>query len=135
MLELTETSLVDDLERCAETLGRLRALGARIAIDDFGSGYSSLNYVRSLPIDIVKIDRAFVTQIDTDERNRQIVEVITALAATLQLSTVAEGVESATEAAALRRLGCDLAQGYHLGRPMAAADIAEMLDRAARRAS
>jgi diguanylate cyclase (GGDEF)-like protein/PAS domain S-box-containing protein len=127
VLELTETTLVAELERCATALAELRELGLRIAIDDFGTGYSSLNYVHRLPIDMLKIDRSFVDNVDSELRNMQIVHAIVSLGRSLDLVTVAEGVETAEQVAVLRRMGCHIGQGFRFGRPLSAAEIGRML--------
>ena len=96
----------------------MRALGIRIALDDFGTGYSSLGQLRQLPIDMLKIAKTFVDDLDGRGENSAFASAILALGLTLQMTTIAEGVEHPWQAAELRRLGCDLAQGYHFARPM-----------------
>jgi diguanylate cyclase (GGDEF)-like protein/PAS domain S-box-containing protein len=135
VLELTESSLVAEFERSVDTLNALRRRGIRIAIDDFGTGYSSLTYIHRLPIDVLKIDRSFIAEIDRDGRNRQIVQAIMTLAQELEIVTIAEGVERAGELDALRDLGCEIVQGYLTGRPMPASAIVGMLDTAELRAA
>lgn len=117
-LELTEHSLMDDVEGAVRQLGRLRSAGHRVAVDDFGTGYSSLAYLRSLPLDSLKIDRTFVAGLGANRADDAIVGAIIALSAPLRLEVVAEGVEDATQLDALRALGCALVQGYHLARPL-----------------
>ncbi|HVM30676.1 MAG TPA: EAL domain-containing protein [Candidatus Limnocylindrales bacterium] len=119
MVEITESVMFEMTDVTMSTLARLRELGVRIAIDDFGSGYSSLNYLRRLPIDMIKIDRAFVAGIDTEPRQAAFVSALLSLAETLSLQTLAEGIETAAQCASLRQLGCALGQGYHLGSPVA----------------
>ncbi|WP_327008737.1 bifunctional diguanylate cyclase/phosphodiesterase [Dactylosporangium sp. NBC_01737] len=122
VLELTESVLVDDAERTAR-LGRLRERGVRIAVDDFGTGYSSLAYLVHLPVDILKIDRTFTASgVDST-----LMRVILQLAEGLSLHTVAEGVETAGQAAALRALGCQYAQGYLYSRPLPADELFDAL--------
>jgi EAL domain-containing protein (putative c-di-GMP-specific phosphodiesterase class I) len=99
----------------------------RIVLDDFGTGYSSLSYLRRLPLDAVKLDRSFVSRLDESLTDRQIVAAVVQLARALQMTVVAEGVETAGQLAALRQLGCHLAQGYHLARPMTPEDLAATL--------
>jgi EAL domain-containing protein (putative c-di-GMP-specific phosphodiesterase class I) len=98
-------------------------MGVRIAIDDFGMGYSSLNYLRALPVDILKIDRAFVTGLGTEEHDDALVEAIIELARVMGLETIAEAVEQASEAERLRELGANLVQGFYFSRPVPAAAI------------
>jgi len=117
-LELTESTLMADPERARVLLADLRALGVRIAVDDFGTGYSSLAYLKQLPLDELKIDRCFVRDMASDDRDRAVVQATVDLAHTLGLRVVAEGVEDALALEVLQHLGCDLAQGYHLSRPL-----------------
>jgi EAL domain-containing protein (putative c-di-GMP-specific phosphodiesterase class I) len=102
-------------------LDELKQIGARLAIDDFGTGYSSLAYLRSFPIDIVKIDQSFVASLDEDERAVALVRSIVSIAEALGFDTVAEGVETPSQLASLRRLGCQVAQG-HLYSPALSAE-------------
>jgi len=116
-LEITETTVMRDAPATARTLAALKDLGVRLAIDDFGTGYSSLAYLRRFPVDELKIDGSFVRGIDREDDDTAIVSAIISMAHSLELEVVAEGVEAATQLAQLRRLGADLAQGYHLARP------------------
>jgi diguanylate cyclase (GGDEF)-like protein/PAS domain S-box-containing protein len=124
-VELTESTLMSDPERAEAVLKALRGLGVRISVDDFGTGYSSLGYLKQLSLDELKIDRCFVHDMATDSRDQALVKAVIDLAHTLGLRVVAEGVEDANSLAILRRLGCDLAQGYHLARPMDPDSFAE----------
>lgn len=117
MIEITESLMIDMSASTMSTLRRLKDLGVRLAIDDFGSGYSSLNYLRHLPIDVLKIDRSFVAGIDSEPRQFAFVSAMLSMADTLGLSVVAEGIETPPQYRALRRLGCELGQGYYLGSP------------------
>lgn len=117
-IEITESVLMDDIERSVELLGELRALGCRIAIDDFGTGYSSLNYLMRLPIDTVKIDRSFVAMLAGTRESDALVTNMIGLSHSLGLEVVAEGVEREMEAQLLREQGCDVLQGYLLGQPL-----------------
>ncbi len=117
-LEITERVVVQEIDTTRRTLGRLKDIGVQIAIDDFGTGYSSLTYLKSLPVDTLKIDRAFVRDLGTSTRDLAIVQAIVDLAHALGLQVVAEGVETATAARALLDLGCHRAQGFLLSRPL-----------------
>jgi PAS domain S-box-containing protein len=119
-IEITESVIVDDVEQSVQLLQGLRALGCRIAIDDFGTGYSSLNYLVRLPVDTLKIDRSFVAMLERSPETVTLVANTIGLAHSLGLDVVAEGVETEEQAAHLRRLGCELLQGYLLGRPLPA---------------
>jgi EAL domain-containing protein (putative c-di-GMP-specific phosphodiesterase class I) len=118
-LEVTESGVMQDPATAIGALKRLRALGIDIAIDDFGTGYSSLAYVKQLEVTELKIDRSFVRNIVQDQKDRAIVLSIIELAHNLELTVVAEGVEDDASAEVLRKLGCDLIQGYVYARPLA----------------
>ncbi len=117
-LEITETAVMRNSDAAIQCLQRLRRLGLKLAIDDFGTGYSSLSHLRTLPVDAVKIDKSFIDGIDRDRHSYGVVEAIIGLARTLDLETVAEGVERREQAAALHTLGCRLAQGFHYATAM-----------------
>jgi diguanylate cyclase len=117
-LEITERVVVQEIDATRRTLGRLKDIGVQIAIDDFGTGYSALTYLKSLPVDTLKIDRAFVRDLGTNTSDLAIVQAIVALAHALGLEVVAEGVETAIAARALLDLGCYRAQGFLLSRPL-----------------
>jgi predicted signal transduction protein with EAL and GGDEF domain len=119
-LELTESAVMADPNNALLIFQRLKALGVQLSLDDFGTGYSSLSHLRRLPIDTLKIDRSFVSQMDSVEDKRQIAEVVIMLARTLGLDVVAEGVETLAEVSALRAMGSDFVQGYYFFQPMAA---------------
>jgi diguanylate cyclase (GGDEF)-like protein len=127
-VEITEDLLLDDMNRTRKVLDTLRRHGIRIAIDDFGSGYSALSYLRDLPIDEVKLDRQFVAPVLVDWRAAAIVRAVISLAHVLNVTTVAEGVENAETAARLRAYGCDVAQGYFYSPPLTAVEILELLN-------
>jgi EAL domain-containing protein (putative c-di-GMP-specific phosphodiesterase class I) len=121
VLEITETALMEDTEATSSRLHALKALGLRLAVDDFGTGYSSLGRLERFPIDILKIDRAFISGMDrTDVDRAPLAQAILALARALQLDAVAEGVETRAQAKALTAFGCTHAQGYFFARPMTA---------------
>ena len=117
VLELTESALMDDVHDASEAFCALRRLGVRIAIDDFGTGFSSLATLADLPIDMLKVDRSFIAAMGSSPAHSALVGGVVSLADRLGLPVVAEGVETEEQLAALRDLGCALAQGYHLGRP------------------
>ena len=127
-LEITEEFLMADRDRARTILHRLRDLGVQISVDDFGTGYSSLAYLRELPIDELKLDRSFVFPMADDARAAALVVSTIGLAHSLGLRMVAEGVENATALAELTRHGCDQAQGYHLCRPVPAAELDHWLE-------
>jgi diguanylate cyclase (GGDEF)-like protein/PAS domain S-box-containing protein len=126
-LEITETSLMQDPNGAVEVLKRFADLGVKFSVDDFGTGYSSLAYLRLLPIHALKIDRAFVVDMSRGEQDAVIVKSIVGLAHNLNLQVIAEGVEDAATLDLLRRLDCDLAQGYYLGRPQPAAQLEQLI--------
>jgi diguanylate cyclase (GGDEF)-like protein len=117
-LEITESGLMDDPKSAQSTLRKLRDLGIETSIDDYGTGYSSLAYIKQLAVNELKIDRGFVAGMEADKRNAAIVRSTIELGHNLGLTVVAEGVETEHELSQLRRFGCDVAQGYHLGKPM-----------------
>jgi diguanylate cyclase (GGDEF)-like protein/PAS domain S-box-containing protein len=122
-LEITESAIMRDPTAAARTLSAVRDLGARLAIDDFGTGYSSLAQLMTLPLDTLKIDRTFVAGLGRSKDAEAIVTSIIAMAHAVDLTVVGEGVEHDHQLEILRQLGCDQAQGYHLGRPVAAAEL------------
>jgi diguanylate cyclase (GGDEF)-like protein len=127
-LEITESILMDDVDRTVATLERLKALGVQLAVDDFGTGYSSLSYLRRFPVDVLKVDQSFVSGLGHDAEDSAIVQAVVAMGRALHLTTVAEGVETGHHVIELRELDCDLAQGYHFARPRPADVITEVLD-------
>jgi len=126
-LELTESALIEDLERTAAMLGELQALGVKLAVDDFGTGYSGLAYLRRLPIDVLKLDRSFVLQDDGRISAFDFVKAFVDMAHALHLSVVAEGVETTEVLDFLRAASCDEAQGYLLGRPLPLPELRKLL--------
>jgi len=128
MMEITESAVMANPERAAVVLERFREIGIDLSIDDFGTGYSSLTYLRTLPARELKIDRSFVHDIDTNEGNALITSAVIKLAHGLGLEVVAEGVETEAELRRLLTLGCDLAQGYLISRPVPASEFATFLD-------
>jgi EAL domain-containing protein (putative c-di-GMP-specific phosphodiesterase class I) len=126
-IEITESSIMADPARASGVLRSLRSLGVRIAIDDFGTGYSSLAHLKQLPVDVLKVDRSFVSDMLADDSDRIIVRSTIDLAHNLGLRVVAEGVEDEATATLLAELGCDQAQGYHFSRPVPATDLTRWL--------
>jgi diguanylate cyclase (GGDEF)-like protein len=126
VLEVTETAVMREPETAARVLAGLAELGVRLAIDDFGTGYSSLAYLQRFPLHLLKVDRSFVQGLDTDD-GRAIVRAVVNLAAGLGMATLAEGVETEEQLAVLRDLGCDMAQGYLMARPLQAKAMADLL--------
>jgi EAL domain-containing protein (putative c-di-GMP-specific phosphodiesterase class I) len=117
-LEVTESVLMRDPQRAVQLLGPLKALGVRLAIDDFGTGYSSLASLQHFPADELKIDKAFIDTIEASVEGSAIVRTVVELARTLQMQTVAEGIETRQQWVNLRELSCDLGQGYYFARPL-----------------
>jgi diguanylate cyclase (GGDEF)-like protein/PAS domain S-box-containing protein len=126
-LEVTESMLMQDTEKAAAVLHRLKLAGFRIALDDFGTGYSNLSYLRQFPITAIKIDRSFVHEIEQDRRCLDIVNGVIAFAKSLKLSVICEGIETEGQRSAIRSTGCDVLQGYLIGKPMAEADFRRLL--------
>ena len=126
-LEITEGVLLTAQVDIGKQLDSLRALGVSIALDDFGTGYASLSYLRTYSFDLLKVDRSFVNDITDDPADRALVDATIAMARALGLSVVAEGVETAEQLNLLRDMGCDAAQGFHLGKPVVAKQLAKLL--------
>ncbi len=127
IIEITESQLMENMERATTTLHQLRDLGCSIAIDDFGTGYSSFGYLRDLPADIIKIDRSFIEPLGSDARSAHIVRAIVDLSQRLGFTVIAEGVETATQADMLTAIGVNRLQGYAFGRAVVAADAAQLI--------
>ena len=127
MLEITETGLLERTQRPASVLRAIKETGVRIALDDFGTGYSSLSYLERFPIDELKLDREFIARLDGEDEEPVLVGAILAMAHALGLVVVAEGIETDEQAAVLRELGCERAQGYALARPAAPEAIAALV--------
>jgi len=126
-LEITENMLMDDVDGSVDTLHKLKDLGVYLAIDDFGTGYSSLSYLKRFPIDRLKIDRSFITHVTTDPGDASVTQAIIAVAHNLGLSVTAEGVEEEAQLEFLRQHNCEEVQGYYFSRPLAAWDMAQLL--------
>jgi diguanylate cyclase (GGDEF)-like protein/PAS domain S-box-containing protein len=127
-LELTESTLMHKTDAVVETMRQLKRLGVRLALDDFGTGYSSLSYLRRFPIDVLKIDKSFTSDVTSDEGAASITRAIIAMARSLNMTTVAEGVETAEQLELLSALGCDVMQGYLIGHPLPAQRITALLN-------
>jgi EAL domain-containing protein (putative c-di-GMP-specific phosphodiesterase class I) len=127
-LEVTESVLMDDDARALKVLKRLKDGGFGLKIDDFGTGYSSLSRLTNLPFDTLKIDRSFVLQLSGGEVNLEFVESILAMARALGMDVVAEGVEESAQADALKKLGCEFAQGYFYGKPVTSEDAQRLIE-------
>jgi EAL domain-containing protein (putative c-di-GMP-specific phosphodiesterase class I) len=128
-LEVTESMLMHSVDTTLETLFRLKDMGVRLAIDDFGTGYSSLSYLKRFPLDTLKIDRSFIKDLPRDAEDAAIARAIIAMAHSLKLAVVAEGVEAAEQLAFLQQHGCDVVQGYLFSRPVSPEDFATLLAR------
>lgn len=126
-IEITEGILIKDIEHCIVVLTQLKKLGVTISIDDFGTGYSSLNYLKRLPIDILKIDRSFVSFCDTVKEDKEICKTIITLAKGLNLTTIAEGVETVEQLDTLTDWGCDMFQGYYFYKPLTNSQLEKLL--------
>ncbi|UMB68298.1 putative bifunctional diguanylate cyclase/phosphodiesterase [Mycobacterium paraterrae] len=131
-VEITEDLIVNDIDRVTTVLRRLRDVGIRVAIDDFGSGFSALSYLRDLPVDEVKLDRQFISSITDDKRAAAVVRAVIDLTHELDVTVVAEGIEDAATADWLREHGCDIGQGYHIGAPVAASMVPQLIGAQAR---
>ena len=131
MIEVTETSLMRDVDATVDRLNRLKMLGVRIAIDDFGTGYSSLAYLKRLPIDILKVDQSFIAGIGESTEALAVVHALLQLGRALGLETLAEGIEDARQLELLRAEGCNSGQGFFLAKSMEAAAIEATLTRRA----
>ena len=128
-LEITESNIMVNAESALVMLHRLKALGVQISIDDFGTGYSSLSYLQRFPVDTLKVDRSFISRLGLDPENHEIVRAIVALAHSLGLDVVAEGVEESEQAAMLQKLGCECVQGFFFSRPLVHAHAEEAIGR------
>jgi EAL domain-containing protein (putative c-di-GMP-specific phosphodiesterase class I) len=134
-LELTESAVMSDPEESIAILEQLSATGVLVSVDDFGTGYSSMSYLSRFPIDILKIDRIFISEIASRSEDASIVRAIVSLAHSLKLKVVAEGVETQAQLEFLKSLGCDEYQGYAFSRPVPAAAFAEVVAEARARSA
>ena len=127
ILEITEGALLSNIDSAVSVAVALDTLGVQLALDDFGTGYSSLAHLTGFPLSILKIDRAFIDPLDTEPEHRDFFAAVLHLGRSLHLEVIAEGVERPSQLVALQELGCDLAQGYLLGRPMVGAAMRPFL--------
>ncbi|MDS4025713.1 MAG: EAL domain-containing protein [Candidatus Contendobacter sp.] len=127
-LEITESLVMKDVTGSIATMHALKGIGIKLSIDDFGTGYSSLSYLKQFPIDQLKIDKSFLHEIATSEEDAAITLAIIAMAHSMRLTVIAEGVEDETQLAFLRANQCDEIQGYYLSRPVPAHEIPALLD-------
>jgi len=132
MLEITESVLMEDRQPIIRDLDALRALGVRIAIDDFGTGYASLDHLREMPADILKIDRSFVAGMAANSPDSALVAAAIAMGRALEMEVIAEGIETSEQVADLRELGCPLGQGYLFARPLPPEELDGLLETDAR---
>jgi EAL domain-containing protein (putative c-di-GMP-specific phosphodiesterase class I) len=128
-LEITEGIAMEDVESTVAMLRQLKDLGVRLTVDDFGMGYSSLSYLDRFPVDILKVARPFVAQLTGNPESVPLISAIINLAHALNLTTIAEGVENAQQLAALKEMGCDMAQGYYFAKPLPLEAVGELLAR------
>ena len=127
-IEITEGMLVSNFETVISTMHRLKSLGFTLAIDDFGTGFSSLNYLKIFPIDVLKIDRAFIFDMHDSDKNKSIVKSIIDLAHNLGFSVIAEGVEEAEHANQLSVMGCEEYQGYYFSKPLPVREFESLVE-------
>jgi EAL domain-containing protein (putative c-di-GMP-specific phosphodiesterase class I) len=132
LFEITESLMVEEPEKVADAMRRLHKHGVRIAADDFGTGYANLAFLNKFPLDVLKIDRTFITNMASEERSRKIVRTIVRLAQDLGMSIIAEGIEAPEEIEVLREMGCDFGQGFLLSPPVLGADATTLLKRRVR---
>jgi EAL domain-containing protein (putative c-di-GMP-specific phosphodiesterase class I) len=126
-LEITESTAMENAEHTIEVLNNLKMLGVQLSIDDFGTGYSSLSHLHRLPFDTLKIDRSFVNRVGENGENSEVLQTIISLAKNLKMRVIAEGIETESQLAVLRNLGCDYGQGYLLARPQTRENAEKMV--------
>ena len=126
-LEMTESSLIPNMNTALGVLGSLRRLGVSLLMDDFGTGYSSLNNLHSFPFDVLKVDRSFVSRMSEGDQPLQIVRTIVELARVLGMTVVAEGIETLEQYRMLRGMGCRLGQGFLFAKPLSVEDVSQLL--------
>ena len=126
-IEITESIMIDSMDKALERIDEIKALGMKVAIDDFGTGYSSLSYLNNFPSDLLKIDKSFIDQMNTSESSKQYVAAIVTIGHVLNFSVISEGVEDESQIDTLKEIGCDYIQGFVWGRPMSADDALELV--------
>jgi EAL domain-containing protein (putative c-di-GMP-specific phosphodiesterase class I) len=126
-LELTESAVMEDPQQALEVLSDLDGMGVKLSVDDFGTGYSSLSYLKRLPVDEIKIDRSFVMEMLSDKNDEAIVKSTIDLAHNMSLKVIAEGIEDQATYDRLKNMGCDMGQGFFMGRPVASDDFAKWM--------
>ena len=126
-VEITETALIENIEASLPVLKAIRQLGIEVELDDFGSGYSSLNYLRRLPVDALKVDKSFISELEESSADQAIMEGILTMAHSLGIRVVAEGIETSAQMQLLTTMGCEIAQGYYFAKPMPAAEVEVLL--------
>jgi len=126
-IEITESIMIDSMDKAMERINEIKALGMKVAIDDFGTGYSSLSYLNSFPSDLLKIDKSFIDLMNTSESSKQYVAAIVTIGHVLNFSVISEGVEDEAQIETLREIGCDYIQGFVWGKPMSADDALELV--------
>ena len=129
MLEITESAYADNANTLVEVTESLRNAGFLIEMDDFGSGYSSLNMITTLPIDVLKLDMKFVRNMEKDEKSMKLVELIIDIAKFLNVPVVAEGVETQSQLDTLKKMGCEVIQGYYFSKPVPAEDFEQFIEK------
>ena len=127
-IEITESVMIDSVEKAIDCIHQLAELGVRIAIDDFGTGYSSLSYLTSFPVDVLKVDQSFILKMHSGEASKQYVAAIIAIGHVMNFRVVAEGVEETDQLDVLREIGCDYIQGFLWGKPMSPEDAANLIE-------
>ena len=128
MLEVTESAYSENMKRLVEVVENLRKKGFRIEIDDFGAGYSSLNMITTIPVDVLKIDMSFIRDMEKDERNLKLVKIIIDIAKFLKIPSVAEGVETESQLDTLKNMGCEIIQGFYFSKPVPPKDFASFIE-------
>ena len=126
-IEITESIMIDSMDKALERIDEIKNLGMKVAIDDFGTGYSSLSYLHNFPSDLLKIDKSFIDLMNTSESSKQYVAAIVTIGHVLNFSVISEGVEEESQIETLKEIGCDYIQGYVWGRPMSKDDALELV--------